>query len=392
MTTAIEKKQNKTAAQVREERDEWMRKTIGNADMMAIAVKDVEEGLAKVSGGVVNGPRVARLLHLLKLAAQSNPAILQCTRGSLVGALLDAARTGLEPDGEKGALVPYKSELRFQPMYRGLIHLAAEAGVCHDVTAEPVYDGDHFEVLLGTERRIDHRPSMTAQRSYGSMIACYAVFRLRDGSIKFDVMTKREIEERRQMSRAKSGPWNDWPLEMARKTVIKHGLKLLPRVALKDATLRDAIDIDNRADVGERTISSIESADVVGYTEPASPVRGVSALKAKLNPPAPVVDGETLGVPSNLGQQVDDQREQDMLAAEREAAGEHIAASAANGPAILDSQRDELLKQMDRIGKVKAAARLDFCSEVLGVRVESIGAMSVEEATKVIDAAKAVVS
>ena len=44
-----------------------------------------------------------------------------------------------------------------------------------------------------------------------------------------DYMPQVDIEKRKQASAAKdSGPWVDWPEEMAVKTVIKHGLKLAP--------------------------------------------------------------------------------------------------------------------------------------------------------------------
>lgn len=237
-----------------------------------------EQQLAQVGGKAFDHERVARLTMLCRMAAQKTPQLLRCTRESWLFALLDSAKCGLEPDGELGAVIPYGPEARFQPMVRGLVRLVADAGICHDVDAVPVYQGEHFRVLMGTRREIEHEIDMAVDRSDKNLVAAYAVFRLRDGAVKFDVLSRAELDKRRAVSRAKTGPWVDWYTEMCRKTVVKHGLKYLPRLS---APLRDAVEIDTRADIGDRPLSHDEMGDKV-IEAPAPKNRGVVALRGAL--------------------------------------------------------------------------------------------------------------
>lgn len=313
--TAIQKK--------KPERDEFMA-PVADAKSIADLVTLAEEQLTAASGGKLDVQRVARLAVLTRIAAQKVPLLLQCTRSSLYWAFLDAARCGLEWDGNQGALIPYRNskkgivEAQFQPMVAGLIHLVGEAGVCVDIDAVPVFRGEHFEVRGGTNRGIDHVVAMDVERTYENLRAAYAVFHLRSGAVKFDVLSRQEIDERRKMSRATSGPWFDWPVEMARKTVVKHGIKLLPRLSTTAADrVASAVDIDNRAETGERSLSAEDGRLALpGMMAPPPPSnRGIDGLRDALGrgaeermPPAEMTDEE--------------REENERAAAERAAAGE----------------------------------------------------------------------
>jgi phage RecT family recombinase len=261
-----------------EKRDEFMA-PIGDAKTMGEMVSMAEQQLQAASGGRIDPARIARLAVLTRMAAQRNPDLLKATKESLFWAFLDAARCGLEWDGEQGALVPFYNnkrsvhEAKFLPMYRGLIHLVAEAGVCHDVRAVCVYAGDHFMVHEGTSPSIVHMPSMERTEDKDEdIIACYAVAVLRDQTVKFRVITRAQLLKRKAVSRATSGPWTAWFPEMCQKTVIKSLLKLLPKVPLP---AREAVDIDNRADSDAASLSEAEGKVLL----PGRPVGGVDGLK-----------------------------------------------------------------------------------------------------------------
>jgi len=65
--------------------------------------------------------------------------------------------------------------------------------------------------------------------SDGRVTHVYAVARLKDGGIQREVMTTAEVEKIRKKSRAgQSGPWKEHWDEMAKKTVIRRLVKLLP--------------------------------------------------------------------------------------------------------------------------------------------------------------------
>lgn len=281
MTTESKNNQKKTP------KDEFMA-PVADARTFADLITRAEQQLTAASGGRLDTDRLARLNVLTRIAAQKNPDLLSCTRESVYWAFLDAARTGLEWDGEQGALVPYnvkipgsnppawRKEAKFIPMYRGLVHLLADAGVCHDIRAVLVYKGDVFRVIQGTAPQIIHEPDMVADRVDGDIVAAYAVFVLRDGTVKFDVMSRSDLLKRKDASRAKFGPWQDWFGEMCLKTVIKHGTKVIPRLPIQ---ARSAIDVDNRADTGDRGIS--EESEYLIPPAPRTALSGTNGAERK---------------------------------------------------------------------------------------------------------------
>ncbi len=369
-------------------RDDFMA-PVSNAKGLADLVVQAEQQLVAASGRKLDTDKVARLSVLTRLAAQKNPVLLQCTRESLYWAFLDAARCGLEWDGEQGALVPFKDNRRnvveatFLPMYRGLIHLAADSGVCHDIDAIAVFRGDKFRVILGTSRGIEHEPDLSEPRTWETMVACYAVFRLRDGSVKFDVMTKEEIEKRRAVSRARNGPWNDWPIEMAKKTVIKHGLKYLPRVSV---ALRDAVDIDNRADRDDgRSLSADEGTYAIAGMGPApSKTRGTAALKA-------VLGGDDYQTSMPAEDMVRDVAEEPKEVPHPSVETTSTASPAPSTPKssdgkATDDQVTAIRNLLDKGGARDADARLRIIGTIIGAEVQSIAALTWNQASTVIQA------
>ena len=78
-------------------------------------------------------------------------------------------------------------------------------------------------------------------------IHVYAVARLKDGGVQFEVMSRADVEKVRALSKAgSSGPWVDHFDEMAKKTVIRRLFKYLP-VSIE---LQKAVVMDERAEAG----------------------------------------------------------------------------------------------------------------------------------------------
>lgn len=196
---------------------------------------------------------VERLIGLTMLATTSSPQLRQCTPGSVIQALMQAAQLGLEPGGPLGHayLVPYGTVCTMIPGYRGLFFLAVDSGAIKKGVARLIFEGDHFEWTQGVEERIDHRPNLKGDRSDAKAIGAYAVVWHPDGSTQFEVMNRAEIDRVRAASKAsKNGPWVDWYGEMAKKTVVKRLLKQIA-ISTKAQRLADAIELDNRFESGE---------------------------------------------------------------------------------------------------------------------------------------------
>ncbi len=113
------------------------------------------------------------------------------------------------------------------PMIRGVLKRARELGDLTAINAYVVYKKDVFEIALGDDAKIIHKPSIDKDR--GEIVAAYAIFKKGDEVIHREIMTREEIERTRSVSRAATGgAWKDWFAEMARKTVIRRGSKSVP--------------------------------------------------------------------------------------------------------------------------------------------------------------------
>ncbi|WP_394621256.1 recombinase RecT [Lentzea sp. JNUCC 0626] len=175
--------------------------------------------------------------------------ILKNNPGSVLSALLDCARLGLEV-GDTYHLVPMGGEVVGIADYRGMIELMYRAGAVRAVKCEIVYEHD----LIPDPQDIDprtgrprprfswepsymrvphHRPDWWADR--GEMKGAYAYAEMMDGAISQVVFrTRREIEKVRAVSKtAKSStsPWSVWPDRMWLKTVLRELARMVPTSA-----------------------------------------------------------------------------------------------------------------------------------------------------------------
>lgn len=177
-----------------------------------------------------------RFARVALTALTRNPKLQDCTRESLLRCLMDCSALGIEPDGRRAHLIPYKDQCTLIIDYKGLIELVRRSGDVAAIRAETVCENDGFDWENGNiTHRIDWR------KSRGEVQAVYAEAKLASGETQTAVMTKDEVEGIRKRSRAgTSGPWvSDWG-EMAKKTALRRLIKLLPlSVEIADAVERD---------------------------------------------------------------------------------------------------------------------------------------------------------
>lgn len=226
-----------------------------------------------------------RIVSLAMMATNKLPALQNCTVASIVAAVMDAARLGLEPDGVQGAIIPYKGSAQFQPMYRGLIALMHRAGMVDTIEAFTVRAADEFSVEIGTTPRIQHKPNLVAEKS--KAVAYYAVAHL-NGRAQFEVMAPWEVDLIRMRSpSANSGrqtPWDTDYDEMAKKTVLKRLMKKLP----SSARVRDAMQHDNDVETEAITVDVAEGGPTVTSTATTAPLaKGNQRLIDKATPAKP---------------------------------------------------------------------------------------------------------
>ena len=220
----------------------------------ALAILD--QSRDKIAKILPQGAQVNRYMAILQSEVNKNPDLATCFPASLVGAMLHCARLGLEPGLlNKVYLIPFNnSKLNRKDCnvivgFEGLCDLAMRTGKLSTIQAHLVYEKDHFEVMLGGESKLVHRPLFFSDR--GPLVGVYAIAFGKDGSQQFEVMTKKEIDDIAKTSKS-AYIWEKHYGEMARKTAIRRLCKHLE----KTAELSQALQLENAADSDEGQNSS----------------------------------------------------------------------------------------------------------------------------------------
>lgn len=204
-----------------------------------------------------------RFLRVAITATMRTPALLDCTAESLTKCLLDCSAYGIEPDGRRAHLIPFKDRKNNVTIctliidYKGLVELAMRSGLVSHIHADVVRDGDLFAYNLGEIkthvpwflRRDSDKPE-----SAGQDVAVYALAKMKDGATAVAVMSIEEVISIRDNSQGwqafKKGytskcPWDpaDWvsEQEMKKKTAMRRLCKVLPL----SPEFRDAVEVDD---------------------------------------------------------------------------------------------------------------------------------------------------
>lgn len=182
------------------------------------------EILNALPDGYVGGAE--RFARTVLTCVARDPNLLKCSPTSIIGAAMQAAQLGLTPGvlGEAW-LIPYGGECTFQLGYKGLVALAARAGVT--IQAHTVYERDEFDYELGLTPTLHHKP---AKGDRGKGEYWYAVARDRDTGalLGFAVLDRHHVDKRRKASRGKSPAWDQWYDEMALSKAVREVCRLLP--------------------------------------------------------------------------------------------------------------------------------------------------------------------
>lgn len=179
------------------------------------------------------GMDAERLSRITLTTLKTNPKLLECSIESLLGAVLQSAQLGLEPNLLGSCyFIPYKGQVSFQIGYKGLIDLVTRRGEVISIVAQEVRQGDHFHFEYGRNETLKHVPAPMQTR--GEPIAYYAYAHLKSGGFVFQVMSVEEIKKIRDefsMSyryEKQNSIWGKHWEAMALKTVLKKLIKYLP--------------------------------------------------------------------------------------------------------------------------------------------------------------------
>jgi len=190
--------------------------------------------------------KVMKFMTSVVYSMKTVPKLLECERGSVIGAFMTCAEYELYPSSVSGEayVLPYAGKAQFRLGYQGVITLLYRAGM-KNITADIVYKNDEFDYQSGLNPTLIHRPKIFEDR--GEAIGVYAVATLPSGERAFKVLSKAGVMKFKEFSKSKASeysPWspkNDPELSMWRKTAIKQLAKFLP----KNSTIYEAFEKDN---------------------------------------------------------------------------------------------------------------------------------------------------
>lgn len=236
-------------------------------------LQDGAKLVEKYATRLISSERAQQFSTQISVMVQRQPLFKDADPLSIVTAMMACVGMDLMPNTpeQQAYLIPYKVsrptdekdeqgktiwkkvvEVQFQLGYKGLVTLMYRSGQVTSVNAELVFEGDIFNVTLGSDRKLVHKPSFDVDRTnYSKVTHAYATVKLTNGETIFDVMTRKELDKIQESAKAKStdSPWTTWPEAMAKKTVVKRITKLLPTSNVDDR-LQYAAQVDSWAQAG----------------------------------------------------------------------------------------------------------------------------------------------
>lgn len=201
-----------------------------------------------------------RFARVTLTAVQVAPDILNCERRSLMRACIEAASDGLLPDGNEGAIVPFKNkdgqkEAEWIPMVWGLVKLVRQSGELAELVAHIVFQSDTYRHWFDDDgEHLNFEPEDGADKGEPRLVFAYA--KTKDGARYYEVIEWNEILTKfipLSKAKAEGTPWKVWPIEMAKVRALKRLSKRLPmsdesQVIIQRMNVRDMGPlVDDRA-------------------------------------------------------------------------------------------------------------------------------------------------
>lgn len=229
---------------------------------LKVLLTKMEGQIAKALPSVLTPERYTRMVMT---ALSTNPDLRRCTPESFLGAVMQAAQLGLEPNTPLGQayLIPFRNkgrlEVQFQLGYKAYLDLAYRSGEVSIVDAQAVRENDEFDFQYGLEPKLKFKPAL---KDRGEVICYYAMFKTKSGGFNFLVMSKEDIQNHaKQFSQSYGSNYSPWKNNfdmMAKKTVLKAVLKYAPlksefvKNIATDETIKTTIS-QNMVDVNDET-------------------------------------------------------------------------------------------------------------------------------------------
>jgi len=193
---------------------------------------------------------------------KTSPALYGCSMQSFCSCIVQAAQLGLAFGKLLGQVyfIPFRNnkknviECQLIIGYKGLLELARRSGEIKGIHVGVVHSGDEFSYEFGLNPKLQHVPKNGTEITH-----VYAIAYLKNCFSQFDVMTKKEVDAIKQkvIGSAKNStfsPWITYYEEMAKKTVLRRLLKIVPASTF----ITSAISLDELSEAGLEQPKMIE--------------------------------------------------------------------------------------------------------------------------------------
>nr|DAT60362.1 MAG TPA: RecT protein [Caudoviricetes sp.] len=169
------------------------------------------------------------------------PALEVCTKESIANTLLDMVVQGLSPAKKQCYFIVYGNKLQLNRSYFGTQAVLKRLSNVKDIWANVIYKGDTFdiEIINGRETLKEHKTAF--ENRDNEIIGAYCIIEKTDGERVLTTMTKKEIDKSWSKAKAKNVQ-NDFPQEMAKRTVINRAAKAFVNTSDDSDLLIEAIN------------------------------------------------------------------------------------------------------------------------------------------------------
>lgn len=235
--------------------DSWSARQANQRSDIATIQSTIESQQSRYAELLPSTISWAEFKNAFLTAVHGNYRLLEADRASLYVALQKSAASGLKPDGHEAALVIFgddaedeegnvvasqakgKKKVVFMPMVWGITKLIRNTDNVRSVRAKLIYRGERVVVRdengvesYSHERVVDAEVQVSEEES--DIIGAYAVVQYKDNSFDLEVMTRRELNRVRAVSKSKKGPYLTWASEMFKKGPLRRLSKRVEKSAV----------------------------------------------------------------------------------------------------------------------------------------------------------------
>ncbi|HEO0387867.1 TPA: recombinase RecT [Streptococcus agalactiae] len=156
--------------------------------------------------------------------ALKNGNLLNKDQDSIYNALLDMVTQGLSPAKNQCYFVPYGNAVKLTRSYFGTMKVVKQLPEVKDIYAEVIYKGDEFKIKNENGRKVFVSHDTDWMNADNEIVGAYCIIEKEDSEKILTVMAKKEIDKSWSKAKTKNVQ-NDFPQEMAKRTVINRAAK-----------------------------------------------------------------------------------------------------------------------------------------------------------------------